>query len=78
MPDVGRGEHESDGKSSASPAIAGELTGTPGRIQLAATDDESNFESEHHAAIIEAFLDTLVRVALSIASRQKDRSEKAD
>jgi len=77
MPEIGRREHESNGKPSGSPTTADELTGTPGRIQLAATYDESNFESEHDAAIIDAFLDTLSRIALSIASRQKDQPEKA-
>jgi hypothetical protein len=53
-----------------------ELTGSLGQIQLAAPEDDTNPGSEHDAAIVEAFIDTLARVAHAVASRQQDTHDQ--
>ena len=53
-----------------------ELTGLAGRIQLAAPEDDTNPGSEHDAAIVEAFIDTLARVAYAVASRQRNTHDQ--
>ena len=56
------------------------LTGTPASIQLSATDETPEPLSEHDQTIVNAFLDTLARVALAVAGRrsssQADEGEK--
>ena len=47
-----------------------ELTGPPGSIQLSATNEDPEPLSEHDQTIVNAFLDTLARVALAVASRK--------
>ena len=53
-----------------------ELTESSGRIQLAAPEDDTNPGSEHDAAIVDAFIETLARVAHAVASRQRDTHDK--
>ncbi len=67
---------EEDRRSAHRPADSDGLTGIPGRIQLAATNAGSTTESEQDAAIIESFISTLARIALSAAARQKDQSDR--
>ncbi len=69
---------ESDGHSHKAFESPDELTGTPGRIQLAATNASATVESEQDAAIIESFISTLARIALSAAARQKDQTDQSD
>ncbi len=58
------------------------LTGTPGSIQLSATDETLEPLSEHDQSIVNAFLDTLARVALAVAGRrsapQADEGEQVE
>jgi len=53
-----------------------ELTGPEGRIQLAAPEDDTNPGGEHDTAIVEAFIDTLARVAHAVASRRQDTHDQ--
>ena len=46
-----------------------ELTGRPGSVQLSATDETPEPLGEHDQTIVNAFLDTLARVALAVAGR---------
>ncbi len=59
-----------------------ELTGTPASIQLSATDETPEPLSEHDQTIVNAFLDTLARVALVVAGRrsatQADEGEQVE
>ena len=55
-----------------------ELTGLAGRIQLAAAEDDTNPGSEHDAAIVEAFIETLARIAHSVASRKPDQGDQEE
>ena len=47
-----------------------ELTGIPGSVQLSATDETPEPLGEHDQTIVNAFLDTLARVALAVAGRR--------
>ena len=75
-PDIDPNIADHDPRSSPDSADSDGLTGTPGRIQLAATNAGSTTESEQDAAIIESFISTLARIALSAAARQKDQSDR--
>ena len=59
-----------------------ELTGVPAPVQLSATNDTPEPLSEHDQTIVNAFLDTLARVALAVAGRrsssQADEGEQVD
>ena len=66
-----------DPRSSQDSADSNGLTGTPGRIQLAATDAGSTMKSEQDAAIVESFISTLAKIALSAAARQKNQSDRS-
>ncbi len=52
-----------------------ELTGTPASVQLSATNETPEPLGEHNQTIVNAFLDTLARIALAVAGR---RSSQAD
>ena len=47
-----------------------ELTGIPAPVQLSATNETLEPLSEHDQRIVNAFLDTLARVALAVAGRR--------
>ena len=47
-----------------------ELTGMPAYVQLSATDETPEPLGEHDQTIVNAFLDTLARVALAVAGRR--------
>ncbi len=51
------------------------LTGIPGRIHLAATNEGGDQADERDEIVVDAFLDTLARIALAVASRI-DRTEE--
>lgn len=53
-----------------------ELTGTPGSVQLSATDETPEPLNEHDQTIINAFLDTLARVALAVAGRRSTQDDE--
>jgi len=53
-----------------------ELTGTPVSVQLSATNETPKPLSEHDETIVNAFLDTLARVALAVAGRRSSRIDK--
>ena len=59
-----------------------ELTGIPGPVQLSATNETPEPLSEHDQTIVNAFLDTLARVALAAAGRrsatQADEDEQVE
>ena len=74
-----RGEHPEDQASRhahVDSTPTDELTGTGGRIQLAAAEHEPNPGSEYDAAIVEAFVETLARIAHAVASRQQDTHDQ--
>ena len=52
------------------------LTGLPESIQLSATNESPEPLSEHDQAAVNAFLDTLARIALAVAGRRP--SSRAD
>ena len=58
------------------------LTGPPQSVQLSATNDTPEPLSEHDQTIVNAFLDTLARVALAVAGRRSsshtDEGEKVE
>ena len=58
------------------------LTRTPASIQLSTTDETPEPLSEHDQTIVNAFLDTLARVALAVAGRrsssQDDEGERVE
>ena len=68
---------EEDLRSAHRSADSDGLTGIQGRIQLAARNAGSTAESEQDAAIIESFISTLARIALSAAARRKDQSDQS-
>ncbi len=45
------------------------LTGIPPRIHLAATNEGGDSPDEREEIVVDAFLDTLARIALAVASR---------
>ena len=45
------------------------LTGIPASIHLAATDEGGDQTDEREEIVVDAFLDTLARIALAVASR---------
>ena len=45
------------------------LTGIPPRIHLAATNEGGDQADERDEIVVDAFLDTLARIALAVASR---------
>ena len=59
-----------------------ELTGIPAPVQLSATNDTPEPLSEHDQTIVNAFLDTLARIALAVAGRrsssQTDEGEQVE
>ena len=72
---------DANGQQSPVPAeteAANGLTGIPRRIPLAATDDETTLASEHDEIIADAFLDTLARIALAVASRAGGSGDEGD
>jgi hypothetical protein len=55
-----------------------ELTDIPGPVQLSATNETPEPLSEHDQTIVNAFLDTLARVALATASRRSTRGDEVE
>ena len=53
-----------------------ELTGIPAPVQLSASNGTPEPLSEHDQTIVNAFLDTLARIALAVAGRRS--SSQAD
>ena len=54
------------------------LTGIPPRIHLAATNEGGDQADEREEIVVDAFLDTLARIALAVASRISRSEEGAD
>ena len=55
-----------------------ELTGIPGSVQLSATNQTLEPLSEHDQTIVNAFLETLARVALTVAGRRSSQADEGD
>ncbi len=70
-------EREINGRTPEDPGFSDGLTGIPGRIQLAATNASTTTEREQDAAIIESFISTLARIALSAVARQNEQSDQS-
>ncbi len=54
----------------------GDLTGIPARIHLAAAHEGDIPATEQGQAVIDAFLDTLARIALAVAGRSTPRGRE--
>ena len=54
------------------------LTGIPASIHLAATDEGGDQTDEREEIVVDAFLDTLARIALAVASRNSKTEEGVD
>ena len=54
------------------------LTGIPACIHLAATNEGGDQADERDEIVVDAFLDTLARIALAVASRIGRSGEGAD
>ena len=54
------------------------LTGIPPRIHLAATNEGGDQADERDEIVVDAFLDTLARIALAVASRISRSEEGVD
>ncbi len=54
------------------------LTGIPPCIHLAATNEGGDQADEREEIVVDAFLDTLARIALAVASRNNRSEEGAD
>ena len=52
------------------------LTGIPPRIHLAATNEGGDQADERDEIVVDAFLDTLARIALAVASRISTTEEE--